>query len=156
MSNRDNEVATLDLYCLECGYNLTGNITSRCPECGSPFSLRELEQTVERVRIQMMELESINAWNHLALRTAVIGVALSIIATILGKVGSPALAAFAKLFSLSAGVGCIAMALGTLRVYSLPCWARGRMKERIDYGVACQALAVGTAVTSCALGLLSI
>ena len=83
-----------------------------------------------------------------------ISVALSLTATILGKVGSPALAAFAKLFSLSAGVGCIAMALGTLRVYSLPCWARGRMKERIDYGIACQALVVGTAVTACALVLL--
>jgi hypothetical protein len=28
--------------CLECGYNLTGLPTNRCPECGQPFDIRQL------------------------------------------------------------------------------------------------------------------
>jgi hypothetical protein len=27
-------------HCSECGYNHTGNVTGRCPECGTVFSLR--------------------------------------------------------------------------------------------------------------------
>lgn len=26
-------------HCLTCGYNLTGNISGRCPECGTPIKV---------------------------------------------------------------------------------------------------------------------
>ncbi|HKQ47230.1 MAG TPA: hypothetical protein VJZ71_04070 [Phycisphaerae bacterium] len=26
-------------HCHSCGYNLTGNVSGRCPECGTPVSL---------------------------------------------------------------------------------------------------------------------
>jgi hypothetical protein len=25
-------------YCVSCGYNLTGNVSGRCPECGEPIA----------------------------------------------------------------------------------------------------------------------
>ncbi len=33
--------------CPQCLYNLTGNISMTCPECGRPFTLDELDQTPE-------------------------------------------------------------------------------------------------------------
>lgn len=32
--------------CLSCGYNLTGNVSGVCPECGSPVSIATTENTV--------------------------------------------------------------------------------------------------------------
>ena len=29
-------------YCPECGYDLTGATESRCPECGTPFSAKDV------------------------------------------------------------------------------------------------------------------
>ncbi len=28
------------IFCVKCGYDLTGNVSGRCPECGRPISLR--------------------------------------------------------------------------------------------------------------------
>lgn len=34
------------LMCVDCGYNLTGNVSGICPECGSPVSIATTENTV--------------------------------------------------------------------------------------------------------------
>jgi hypothetical protein len=36
-------------FCVECGYDLTGNVSSRCPECGTPIAVLGLPQR-SRVR----------------------------------------------------------------------------------------------------------
>jgi len=41
-SGSDAKTAAPDRHCPMCGYNLRGLVTSRCPECGSRFDLRDL------------------------------------------------------------------------------------------------------------------
>ena len=40
------EIFLADQQCYRCGYDLTGNVSERCPECGTPFP-RDLEALVE-------------------------------------------------------------------------------------------------------------
>ncbi len=45
--SRGKLLITDKTYCPSCGYNLVGNTTSICSECGQPFTLEELEITAE-------------------------------------------------------------------------------------------------------------
>jgi len=45
-------------HCAECGYDLTGNISGRCPECGTPTSSpatgRPRRQLVQRLAVEIV------------------------------------------------------------------------------------------------------
>ena len=60
MSHSNNDVGTLDLYCLECGYNLRGQAGSprRCPECGYSNRVEDLEVPAKLIRKALKRLES--------------------------------------------------------------------------------------------------
>lgn len=60
MNNRNNDVVTLDLYCLECGYNLRGQSGDprRCSECGHHNSVEDLEVPAKLIRRALRQLES--------------------------------------------------------------------------------------------------
>lgn len=60
MSNRDNDSATLDVYCLECGYNLRGHAGDprRCPECSHLNRMEDLEVPAKLIRKALRRLES--------------------------------------------------------------------------------------------------
>ncbi|MCH7632713.1 MAG: hypothetical protein IIB59_05830 [Planctomycetes bacterium] len=60
MSNLDNDSATLDVYCLECGYNLRGHAGDprRCPECGHLNRVEDLEVPAKLIRRALRRLES--------------------------------------------------------------------------------------------------
>jgi hypothetical protein len=51
---------TLDLYCLECGYNLRGlsGDPRRCPECGYLNPLGDLEIPAPRIRAELRRMET--------------------------------------------------------------------------------------------------
>lgn len=42
--------------CMECGYNLQGQVEPRCPECGEPFDLKLLVESGARVAAPSAEL----------------------------------------------------------------------------------------------------
>jgi len=43
-------LVTYKAHCPHCGYNLIGNTTRICPECGNPFTMQELDVTPEELR----------------------------------------------------------------------------------------------------------
>ena len=55
-----NDVVTLDLYCLNCGYNLRGlaGDPRRCPECGHLNRVEDLEVPAKLIRRALRRLES--------------------------------------------------------------------------------------------------
>lgn len=60
MSNPNTDVVPLDLYCLECGYNLRGlaGDPRRCPECGHLNRVEDLEVPAKLIRRALRKLES--------------------------------------------------------------------------------------------------
>ena len=60
MRNRNTDVVTLDLYCLDCGYNLRGQAGDprRCPECGHLNALEDLQVPAKLIRRALRRLET--------------------------------------------------------------------------------------------------
>ncbi|HPZ99264.1 MAG TPA: hypothetical protein PLT93_14100, partial [Phycisphaerae bacterium] len=46
--------------CRKCAYNLTGLSEQRCPECGTPFTWREVRQRVRRIWGMTLRLRHAN------------------------------------------------------------------------------------------------
>ena len=57
---RDEWQATVPPICPDCGYDLRGLQTFRCPECGARPTHRELRRAAEDTRRVMDELESLH------------------------------------------------------------------------------------------------
>ena len=60
MSNRNNDVFSLDPHCLDCSYNLRGHAGDpiRCPECGHVNRVEDLEVPAKLIRKALRRLES--------------------------------------------------------------------------------------------------
>jgi len=60
MSDHNSDPLALDLYCLNCGYNLRGlaGDPRRCPECGHGNNVEDLEVPAALIRKALKKLES--------------------------------------------------------------------------------------------------
>ena len=45
-------------FCLTCGYNLTGVVSARCPECGHYFDFKEWQKQVAELKSQIRDVEN--------------------------------------------------------------------------------------------------
>lgn len=119
-------------FCTGCGYDLTGAVSDRCPECGKVFIRKEWQQCAAQLKQQLRELQEAGQWVRIGLWT----------------VGGGAVVAFAGLFArdgclkivlhgvagISAFVG-ISLALNLFRTGRLPPWVRDQMGVLRRYSV---------------------
>ncbi len=136
--------------CLDCGYDLTGLPSNRCPECGNVFVRADVVRQARQLRNQLRQLRTSNdllrfGW-YLGLGA---GGGLAILA-VLGFVVHPEFRTMGSIFGLFGGVPTTGLGLQVLRVLRLPVWARERMEGGPDVyrGVALAMLGLGMLVAS--------
>lgn len=137
--------------CRQCGYDLTGNESKRCPECGTEFTFKELAEYVEQVRIDVRELELVNLWFRSAFRCGAAGVALLVAGLVFAGQGAFRLEKAAQALAFLCGLAGPLVCSGLMLVYRLPEWARQPARQCLDYDKAAAAAIVGAAVMCAAL-----
>ncbi len=135
--------------CLACGYDMRGNVSRRCPECGQAFVERDWERAVRDVKFKISEIEGYLQWVLWAWRIALVGILLRLFG--LGLFFGGSLNTFIRGVTLVCGLAAVLIAVNVLRVRQLPVWARGHLKIKADplgaaLGVGCGLAAVASAV----------
>ena len=134
-------------FCLYCGYDLTGSVSNRCPECGRAFSRRELEKAAYKLKAEIRQLDSINEVLQVALVLGIVGMAV-VVPTVVLKWTGPWGAVLGKLFGVACGVAAFFTGLTVVRLLKVPPWARRKLKTPVDYGKAYGAVFLGIATVA--------
>ena len=127
-------------FCVSCGYNLTGAVSSRCPECGCRFVGAEWRDKVEEINRRLCEARRAHEWGRPALGIAAASVAMMALANSLGGSG---VAMLLRISALMGGVTGTFLGLGVFRVGRLPDWALAQLKEPPRYATAIGTIALG-------------
>lgn len=130
--------------CLTCGYDMRGNSSGRCPECGNDFVYREWERAVKDAKDCISEVEDILAWVPFAWKLTLAGVVIFLTRLIPGV--SPGWQGFARVMALICGAVAFLLAINVLRIRRVPLWARKNLKVIPDYSSALVGLLGGAAV----------
>ncbi len=127
-------------FCVGCGYDLTGAVSERCPECGQVFVRKEWHDRVAAIKRRMLEVEDANNWAAFGLKGACGGLLLLILCVIV-RTGMSV--SFFRIVAGILGAMAILMGLGVLRAGSLPEWARERLPQPPRKDIVSGALLVG-------------
>ncbi len=127
-------------FCVSCGYNLTGAVSSRCPECGCRFVGAEWRDKVEEINRRLYETRRAHEWVRPALGIAAASVAMMAITNFYR--GS-CFASLLRILALMGGVTGTFLGLGVFRVGRLPDWALAQLKEPPRYAMAIGTIALG-------------
>jgi hypothetical protein len=107
--------------CRKCSYNLTGLPEDRCPECGTPFTWREVRQRVGRIWGLTLRLRHAN-------QDAMTGLILSLggwfTLGFAALVGGDILVGLAIILAFLAGLLGIVLGSQVLNIRRVPPWAR--------------------------------
>lgn len=120
--------------CLSCGYDMRGNQSGVCPECGEPFVFRDWERAVRDVKQQITEIEGGLLGARYAWIIAVVGIAVRG-AGILLLQGS-CFGTLIRVLGFAAGVAAVLLSLNVFRIGKIPSWARDHVEVQPAYGSA--------------------
>jgi|GEM_PF-3069548 len=135
--------------CLGCGYDMRGNQSGVCPECGKPFVYSKWERAVRDVEQQIADLEgglwgARYAWIVTVVAIAVRG------AGILLLQGS-CFGQLIRVMGFVAGAVALLLSFNVFRVTRLPPWARSHLKVQPAYGSAMVGIVGGIALITASI-----
>lgn len=122
--------------CLECGYDLTGSVSDRCPECGIYFSRRELSEYINSLKLELRVLRSVNDWIKAGFWLALIALACLVLGWVVGRMYVPLISPLGRLMACVFALPGFCLSLSVIRVYRLPAWSRQWLTAPIRFDLA--------------------
>lgn len=127
-------------FCLTCGYNLTGMVSDRCPECGHYFVQKEWRQQVSILKRQIDDLKIVNERAKLGIKIGLSGVILLFFSFLtLGGCISMALNGITVIIGFSS----LFMGIGVFRLKQLPKALRDQELITPDTPLAMKSILLG-------------
>ncbi len=120
--------------CLSCGYDMRGNQSGVCPECGEPFVYSHWERAAREVEMQIADMEGGLIGARYAWIVAVVAIAIRGTGILLLE-GS-CFGTLIRILSFGAGAAAFLLSLNVFRVGKLPVWARKHVAVQPSYGSA--------------------
>jgi len=135
--------------CLACGYDMRGNRSGTCPECGRVFVFGEWERAVREVQMMIADMEGGLVGARYAWVVAVVGVALRGLGILF--LDGTCFGTTIRVLGFLMGIASIMLALNIFRAGKLPIWARPHLTVQPAYGSALVAIIGGATLITASI-----
>ncbi|MGB0715241.1 MAG: hypothetical protein ACPGXK_05145 [Phycisphaerae bacterium] len=116
-------------FCVNCGYDLTGSPSDRCPECGTTFVAKEWRRRAGEVSEDIHEIGRANQAATIGVRIGMVALLLAVAEQLLLQ-DLPGLRLAVGWMALTTGTISFFLGLGPMRVKKLPAWAESLALQR--------------------------